>query len=130
MLFLIYINDLSDSLSSNVKLFADDISLFSVTLNDEHRKMSNLTFQWKMSFNPDVNKQAREVIFSRKIKSNIHPSLDFNNNVVSQVNSQKHLVITLDFKLRFEEHLLNVFLKVNKTIGLLRKLQNWLPRTK
>ena len=92
--------------------------------------MSNLTFQWKMSFNPDVNKQAREVIFSRKIKSNIHPSLDFNNNVVSQVNSQKQLVITLDFKLRFEEHLLNVFLKVNKTIGLLRKLQNWLPRTK
>ena len=72
--------------------------MFSVTLNDDHRKMSNLTFQWKMSFNPDVNKQAREVIFSRKIKSNIHPSFDFNNNVVSQVNSQKHLVITLDFK--------------------------------
>ena len=37
--------------------------------------------------------------------------------------------ITLDFKLTFEEHLLNVFKKVNKTIGLLRKLQNLLPRT-
>ena len=30
LLFLIYNNDLSDNLSSNVKLFADDISLFSV----------------------------------------------------------------------------------------------------
>ena len=30
LLFLIYINDLSDNLSSNVKLFADDTSLFSV----------------------------------------------------------------------------------------------------
>ena len=29
LLFLIYINDLSDSLSSNAKLFADDASLFS-----------------------------------------------------------------------------------------------------
>ena len=81
-----------------------------------------------MSFNPDVNKQAQEVIFSWKIKS-IHPPLVFNNNILSQANSQKHLGITLDFKLTFEEHLLNVFKKVNKTIGLLRKLQNLLPRT-
>ena len=58
-------------------------------------------------FQSRVNKQAQEVIFSRKIKSNIHPPLVFNNNVVSQVNSQKHLGITLDFKLTFEERLLN-----------------------
>ena len=30
LLFLIYINDLSDNLTSNAKLFADDTSLFSV----------------------------------------------------------------------------------------------------
>ena len=28
--FLIYINDLSDSITSNVKLFADDTSFFSI----------------------------------------------------------------------------------------------------
>ena len=82
-----------------------------------------------MSFNPGVKKKTQEVIFSRKIKSNIHPPLAFNNNIVSQANSQKHLGITLDFKLTFEEHLLNVFKKVNKTIGFLHKLQNLLPRT-
>ena len=32
---LIYINDLSDNLTSNPNLFADDTSLFSV-INDEH----------------------------------------------------------------------------------------------
>ena len=79
-----------------------------------------------MSFNPDVNKQAQEVIFSRKMKSNIHLALVL-NNILSQVNFQKHLGITLDFKLTFEEHLLDVFKKVNKIISLL--LQNWLART-
>ena len=33
LLFLIYINDLSENLASNSKLFADDISLFSVVKN-------------------------------------------------------------------------------------------------
>ena len=49
LLFLIYINDLSDNLSSNVKLFADDTSLFSVIhdinisageLNEDLKKIS------------------------------------------------------------------------------------------
>ena len=52
----------------------------------------------------------------------------FNNNNVSQVNSQKHLVVILDVKLTLEEHLKNVFSKTNKTIELLRKLSNLLPR--
>ena len=60
LLFLIYINDLSNNLLSNVKLFADNTSLFSVThdvnlpakkLNDDLRQISNLAFQWKTSFN-------------------------------------------------------------------------------
>ena len=100
---------MKSSISSNVKLFADDTSLFFFThdvnvsaseLNDDLRKTSNWAFQWKMSFNPDVNKQTQEVIFSRKIKSNIHPPLVFSNNFVSRANSQKHLGITLDFSFK------------------------------
>ena len=54
LLFLIYINDLSDNLSSNVKLFADDTSLFSVIhdinvsageLNGDLKKFSEWAFQ-------------------------------------------------------------------------------------
>ena len=80
-----------------------------------------------MSFNPDPNKQAQEVIFSRKLKKVCHPPLRFNNNV-SQASSQKHLGLTLDNRLTFDEHLTNVSNKISKTIGLLRKLQNILPR--
>ena len=35
----------------------------------------------------------------------------------------------LDSKVTFENHLKMVTTKINKTVGLLRKLQNLLPRT-
>ena len=80
-----------------------------------------------MSSNPDPNKQAQEVNFSRKLKKFSHHSLRFNNDV-SQASSQKYLGLTLDNRLTFDEHLTNVSNKISKTIGLLRKLQNILPR--
>ena len=52
-------------------------------LNDNLGKIRNWVFQWKMSFHPDVDKQAQEVIFSGKIKSTIHPPFVVNNNIVS-----------------------------------------------
>ena len=82
-----------------------------------------------MSFNPDPSKQAQEVIFSRKIKKLPHPSLVFINNNVLQASFQKHLGVTLNVKLTLDEHLNNVLNKVNKTIGLLRKLQNLISRS-
>ena len=63
LFFLIYINDLSDDLSSNPKLFADDTSLFSVAhskntsaneLNNDLRKIDYWAYQWKMCFNTDL----------------------------------------------------------------------------
>ena len=137
LLFLIYINDLPDGLSSNAKLFADDTSLFSVVhdintsaieLNSDLKKINDWAFQWKMTFNPDRGKQAQEIVFSRKLKKVAHSPLLFNNNNVSQVNSQTHLGVMLDVKLIFEEHLKNVINKTSKTRGLLRKLSNLLPR--
>ena len=81
-----------------------------------------------MSFNPDLIKQAQEVIFSRKIQKTCYPSIYFNNKLVKQVPSQKHLGLILDKKLNFQEYLQNILKKVNKTIWLLRKLENILPR--
>ena len=131
LLFLIYINDLSAGLCSNAKLFADDTSLFSV-LHDIQTSANSLNawaFQWKMNFNPDPTKQAQEVIFSRKTKKVYHPPLMFNNAKVTQTTSQKHLGILLDSQLTFEDHLKMVSTKTTKTICLLRKLQNLLPRS-
>ena len=97
-------------------------------LNQDLNRKNNWAFQWKMSLNPDSSKQAQEVIFSRKLQKSIHPTLSFNNNTVTQSVTQKHLGMLLDTKLDFHGHLKSIFNKVNKTIGLLRKLHNTLPR--
>ena len=83
----------------------------------------------EMSFNSDPNKQAQEVLFSRKIQKSSQPSLIFNNNIVTQSLTQKHLGMFLDTKLDFQKNLKSTFSKVNKTIGLLQKLHHILPRS-
>ena len=69
-----------------------------------------------MSFNPDLNKQAHEEIISKKLKKVYHPPLPFNNNNVSQPPSEKHLGLTFDNCLTFDEHLADVSNKISKTI--------------
>ena len=63
--FLIYINDLPLGLTTNVNLFADDISPFSLVnkasvsasrLNNDLVKIRDPTWNWKMPFNQDCIK--------------------------------------------------------------------------
>ena len=88
LLFLIYINDLSGNLSSKVKLFANDKSLFNVVhdintsgneLNNDLKELSNWEFQWKMSFNLDPCKpfEPSKGYFQSKIEENNPISFDF-----------------------------------------------------
>ena len=69
------------------------------------------------------------MIFSRKTNKIDHPPLYFNENLVKSSSTQKHLGMILGAKLDFILHLKNVQNKVNKTIGLLCKLQGTLLRT-
>ena len=138
LLFLIYINDLSNGVSSNCKLFANGTSLFSVvndiqsstaTLRNDLSVISNWTFQCKMIFNPDLTKQAQEVIFSRKTKKLLHPCLSLNYIPLKNSISQEHLGLTLVVKLNFIEYIKNTTQKFSKTMDLLRIFQSILLRS-
>ena len=122
----------------NVKLFADDTSLFSVVhnitdsvnvLNNDLFKINEWALQWKMRFDPDPIKQAQEIIFSRKTTKRNDPGLMFNNNIVNLTTDHKHLGMMFDSKLSFDKQSKFVLKKINKTVGLLRKFQGILPRT-
>ena len=66
--------------------------------------------QWKMSFKPDPNKQAVEILFSNKLKSPSHPPIFFNNIEVKRITGHKHLGLTLDSKLSFAKHIIAPYL--------------------
>ena len=89
-------NGLSDNLTSNVELLADDTSFFSVVqdantsakeLNDDLKKVNDWALQRKIS--KQVNKpskpskQAQEVFFSHKSKRLTHPP--FNNSFTEKL---------------------------------------------
>ena len=82
-----------------------------------------------MQFNPDPNKQANEVIFTRKSDSTnvFHSPIKLNNYSIPKCLSQKHLGIVLDSKLNFNSHVDDKIKKCNKLIGLIRRLSVNLP---
>ena len=121
LVFLIYINDLPDGSKSICKIFADDASLFSkindidtsnIVINNDLVKLSRWVYQWKMSFNPGINKQKQQkYIFLKGMKKSLLPPIIFNNNNVLTSPCQGHLGLVLDNKPSFNEH---VNQKINK----------------
>ena len=81
---MIYINDLATNVKLNVKLFADDTSLFSIlstmletakTLNKDLRKIGGERAKQL--------KLAQKVVFSKKCHEIFHPK--HNRNLVSSI---------------------------------------------
>ena len=110
LLFSIYFNGLPNNLIPIFKIFADDTSLFSKVfardrsqrdLNNDLSIISEWTFQWKMQFNPDLNKQANEVYFPRKPNSDNYITTKLNDGPAQLCNSQKNLGVILVKHLHF-----------------------------
>ena len=89
--------------------------------------ISNQAFQLKIIFNPDLTKQAQEVIFSRETMKLLHFSLSFNNILLENSAFQTHLGLTLDAKLNFVEHIKNITQKISRTMDLLRRFRPIVP---
>ena len=84
------------SLQPNLKFFADDTSLFKLIndpsgttkqLREDLDKITESTFQMKISFSPDPPKQGHEVIFTRKMKKVVYPAIFL---ITNQLNKFYH----------------------------------------
>ena len=137
LFFLVYINDLVDDISSDAKLFADDTSLFTVVydkdvaadqLNKDLKIISDWAHQWKMKFNPHINKQAIQVIFYQKKIKSVHPPLFFNDSPVTVKEEQKHLGMILDSNLNFHSHTREKIISARRGIGVIRYLSKYVSR--
>ena len=88
LFFLIFINDIADGIHSNIKIFADDTSIFSVMKNSISASVTltedlNLISNWAYT-----SKQAKEITFSTKRISTQLPVLIFNKKPKELENSQ------------------------------------------
>ena len=119
-----------------MNFFADDTMLYSVVedpvvtatdLNHDLDIINKWAYQWKMEFNPDPTKQAKEVLFSCKKSYPVHPDLVFNGTAVTKVDEHKHLGLILQSKLSFSRHLNEKMTKAKKIIGILKHVSKFLP---
>ena len=58
---------------------ANNIYTNAMILSQDLNVIMNWSFPCKMFFNPDLRKQAQEVIFSRKIKKLFYPTILLKN---------------------------------------------------
>ena len=134
LLFLVHINDIIDGIESQIKLFADDTSLFVTVDNDVDRcrlqlnrdleRIDKWAKSWLVTFNPEKTKSLYITL-----KQNINPpALVFNNHQLETVEAHKHLGITFNANLSWKQHVDNIYTAANIKVVLLAKLKFVLDR--
>lgn len=131
-LFLIMINDVFDNIhdiSQQIKfsMYADDLAVWFSDVNvDRANRIIQLALnhiqawcdRWGLNISPT---KSATVIFSRQRK-NRNPSIPLNVNglAIPLVTSFKYLGITLDRRLTFNEHILDLRQRSSRRIGILK----------
>ena len=135
LLFVIYINDLPDRLISPTFMFADDTKIFrEVTcqgdqeiLQDDLNALQSWSNEWLLRFHPDKckvmtvtrkkNPEQRKYI----MKKNTSTEIATTDHVLTNVESEKDLGITVDKRLSFEQHISDKVNKANQMMGVVRR---------
>ena len=128
LLFLVYANDISESLLSLTRLYADDSSLFYSTasfidiqdiINHDLRILVRWAAQWLIDFNP-LKTQA--ILFDLRLLDHL-PQLTFDSTPIKFVFEHKHLGLTLNSNGQWHSHIENIITSACKVLGIMRKLK-------
>ena len=129
LLFLTYINDLPDCVtSSETKLFADDSLLFreiksqqdADCLQKDLTALEKWEADWQMSFHPEKCTVTR--IHASK-NSVINTAYTLHGQVLQTTDSSKYLGVTLsdDLTCNWQKHVDMITTKANRTLGFIRR---------
>ena len=132
-LFLIYINDLNYSITSTIKLFADDTSMYLALnddvirtriLNSDMLKISNWAKKWKVNFNSEKT-ELLDVCKRNVILTN---QLYFNNANLQSSTSHKHLGLILQGDCKWDFHVTSIIAKCRTLVACLKSYKYRLNR--
>ena len=134
LLFLLYINDIVVNINANVKLFADDTSLYLIVddpnetaniLNNDLETIHKWAETWLVKFNPS---KSESLLLSRKNITHLHPPLVMNNVHIKKVTHHKHLGLFLSHDGTWHEHIDYITSKAWQRLNIMRKLKFLLDR--
>ena len=136
LLFLIYVNNLSNSVNCTPRLFADDTCLIfeafnPVSLQNLINSELNNVDTWCCSNKLTVNPSKSNIIFiSPKLlqNSNDNYNMTFADSFIATVPNSKYLGVIIDNKLCFYEHIKLLESKVSRSVGILTKLKSFIPQ--
>lgn len=125
ILFLVYINDVGNNLSSNVRLFADDCVIYrkinssedSNTLQTDLDNIVNWCEDWQMQINAF---KTKAMTFTRSTNMHLN-SYSINNTAIENVSTLKYLGVYLSSNLTWNEHIDAIISKASKTLGFIRR---------
>ena len=126
LLFVIYINDLPETISSDVFLFADDTKIFReiASVNDSaalQRDIDSLE-EWTKKWLLDFNVKKCHVLTLGKLENVKHTErYKLSGNELEHVFDEKDLGVTFDTDLTFENHIAAKISKANAIAGLIRR---------
>ena len=129
LLFLIFINDIVDVVRSNIKLFADDTSLYltvddpdtaAETMNTDLSEIDIWSKVWLVFFN---TLKTKSMLISKKGNQIPHPSANFQEHELDCVSQHKHLGITLKSDLKWNNHISQIVTKATTQINIMKGLQ-------
>ena len=104
LFFLVYISDLPDGLTANIKLFAEDTPLFLVVHDSKASSVPlKIDFSLFLPMENDIQSKylktgPRGCFFSRKAVATILATVYFNSVLIIREKFQKHLGLLLDSK--------------------------------
>ena len=134
LMFLIYINDIVDIVRSNIKMFADDTSLYltidnpvtaAQTMNMDLSKIDQWSKDWLVTFNA---LKTDSMLISRKSNPPSHPPILFQGHILQDVAHHKHLGVTIRSDLRWSDHITDISNKSSKLINIMKSLKFTLDR--
>ena len=134
LLFIMFINDIVKEIHSNIRLFADDTSLYIIVdfpdsaaqiLNVDLERIYEWAVQWLVRFNPN---KTESLLFSRKLNIQHHPTLFFNDVPIQEVVSHKHLGVYLSQSCDWHNHIDFIKEKAWSRMNLLRMLKFTIDR--
>lgn len=134
LLFLVFINDITEGIRCNIRLFADDTTLFidftdeatgAKLINDDLSTIKQWADKWLVSFCPS---KTESMLISRKHRRAPPPSIYFGESEITEVDAHKHLGITINNNLTWGDHVQDIITKAGKRLDILAFLKYRLDR--